>query len=37
MHCIKPSIPLELFRISTNSYAASFAIKACLEKTNSIF
>ena len=37
MYHIKPVITLECFRIVTYSYAASFSIKTCLNKTNNIF
>ena len=37
MYHIKPVITLERFRIVTYSYAASFSIKTCLDKTNNIF
>ena len=33
MYQIKPIIPAERFRIATHSYAASFSIKTCLDKT----
>ena len=37
MNHIKPVIPRERFHIATHSYAVSFLIKMCLDKTSNIF
>ena len=37
MYQIKPVIALDHFRIVTHSYAGTFSIKTCLDKTNNFF